>query len=218
MSEATAALRPEPLHLTISVPPKFAAKWLIPRLPVLSSAHPDIEMRIGASENLANFQNDAVDIAVRLGRPSFGPGLVADLLFEQEIVAVGNPALLGDAAGMVPPSDIGRFTFLDDSHDHWPEYLERTLGRTAVPATKRVRFNQTSLAIDAAVSGQGLALVSRFLVSDDLEAGRLALAFEPSMRGRLGYYVITLRKPRRPGPTEVVKNWLFALVTKQGSE
>lgn len=69
MTEATAALRPEPLRLTISVTPTFAAKWLIPRLPAFTSQHPDIELRIVASDSLSTFQGDGVDIAVRYGRP-----------------------------------------------------------------------------------------------------------------------------------------------------
>ena len=210
IAEATAALRPEPHRLTISVPPTFAAKWLIPRLHLFSTDYPDIEMRIVASESLANFQSDAVDIAVRLGRPPFGSGLVAELLFEQEVVAVGSPALLRSATGAVSLDDIGRFTLLDDSHDLWPEYLDRIPGHAKAPVMKRVSFNQTSLAIDAAIAGQGLALACRFLVGGDLETGRLALAFEPMMRGRLDYYVVTLRRPRHPRPTETVKNWLLA--------
>src|SRR6218665_2677554 len=81
ISEATETLRPEPLHLTISVTPSFASKWLIPRLPDFLAAHPELDMRILASERISNFQSDAVDIAVRLGHPPFGAGLVADLLF-----------------------------------------------------------------------------------------------------------------------------------------
>src|SRR5580700_3554040 len=54
MMQATAALRPEPLRLTISVSPTFASKWLIPRLPDFTTAHPEIELQILASESLSN--------------------------------------------------------------------------------------------------------------------------------------------------------------------
>ena len=210
MTEATAALRPEPARLTISVTPTFAGKWLIPRLQAFRADHPDIELRIVASESLSNFQNDGVDIAVRQGRPPFGLGLVADPLFEQEIVAVGSPTLLGDRSGALPAEDIARFTLLNDAHDLWPEFIEQALGLMTPAAIQQVSFNQTSLAIDAAVAGQGLAVASRFLVEEDLRTKRLVQAFAATMRGGLDSYVVTLRKPRQPKPTDSVRRWLLA--------
>jgi LysR family glycine cleavage system transcriptional activator len=209
MTDATAALRPEPQRLTISVTPTFASKWLIPRLPDFTQAHPDIELRIVASEALSNFHSDGVDLAVRQGQPPFGAGLSVNLLFEQEIVAVCGPALLGTPPRSLKPTDIGRFTLLNDTHDLWPEFIERALG-ASVPVVKRVSFNQTSLAIDAAVAGQGLAVASRFFVEDDLKANRLVQAFGATMRGGADYYVVTLRKPRQPKPTDIVRRWLLA--------
>lgn len=209
MTDATAALRPEPARLTVSVTPTFAAKWLIPRLHAFRIDHPDIELRIVASEGLSNFQGDGVDIAVRQGRPPFGPGLIADLLFEQEVVAVGSPALLGGQAGTLAPEEIGCFTLLNDAHDLWPEFIERALGMTTPPATRQVSFNQTSLAIDTAVAGQGLTVASLFLVEEDLRSKRLVQAFAATMRGGLDSYVVTLRKPRQPKPTERVRDWLL---------
>lgn len=209
MVEATAMLRPEPERVTISVAPTFAAKWLLPRLPDLAKAHPEIELRILATEALSNFQTDGVDIAVRQGRPPFGPGLAAELLFEQEVVAVCSPSLLGEDSGGLEGTAFERQTFLNDAHDLWPEFIERALRRTVPTSARQVRFSQTSLAIDAAAAGQGLAVASRFLVEGDLRAGRLAQACPETMRGRLDAYVVTLRKPRHPGPTSVVRDWLL---------
>lgn len=209
MTDATAALRPEPERLTISVTPTFASKWLLPRLPAFAEAYPDIELRILATEGLSNFQSDGVDIAVRQARPPFGSGLVADLLFEQEVMAVCGPAVLGDGASGLDPEEVDRFTLLSDAHDLWPEFMERALGRTFPTSAKQVRFSQTSLAIDAAAAGQGLAVASRFLVEGDLQSGRVAQALSSTMRGGTDAYVVTLRKPRRPAPTAAVRQWLL---------
>jgi LysR family glycine cleavage system transcriptional activator len=209
ITDATAALRPEPLRITISITPTFASKWLIPRLPSFTQSHPDIEPRISATEALSNFQTDGVDIAVRQARPPFGSGLAAELLFEQEIVAVCSPALLWNAMRFLSPTEIGHFTLLNDAHDLWPEFISRTLGLNAPPAVKRVTFNQTAHAIDAAAAGQGVTVVSRFLVAEDFKANRLVQAFEPTMRGALDSYVVTLRKPRQPTATESVRQWLL---------
>lgn len=210
ITEATATLRPEPQRLTISVTPTFASKWLIPRLPSFTEANPDIELRILATEGLSNFQNDGVDIAVRQGQPPFGSGLVAELLFEQEVIAVCSPSLAEGTSRQLRPADLDRLTLLSDAHDLWPEFIERALGRDRPHASKQVRFNQTLLAIDAAAAGQGIAVASRFLVEDDIRARRLVQAFAASMRGGFDSHVITLRKPRQSGPTAAVRQWLLA--------
>ncbi len=210
MTDATIALRPEVLRMTISVTPTFASKWLIPRLPAFTSQHPDLELRIIASDTLSNFQSDGVDIAVRYGRPPFGAGLVTDLLFEHEIIAVCSPALLERPPLPLNPLDVGRFTLLNDTHDLWPEFIERALG-LSVSNARQVSFNQTSLAIDSAIAGQGLALTNRFLVEHDLAANRLAQAFEPTLRGSAGYYVLAPRKPCRTKPCTMVRQWLLSV-------
>jgi LysR family glycine cleavage system transcriptional activator len=210
MIQATAALRPEPLRLTISVSPTFASKWLIPRLPDFTTAHPEIELQILASESLSNFQSDGVDIAVRQASPPFAADLLVDLLFEQELVAVCSPRLLSHPPRPLQPEEVDRFTLLNDTHDLWPEFIDRALGRSASPTAKRLRFSQTSLAMDAAVAGQGMALAARFLVEQDIEAKRLVQAFAPTLRERTDSFVVSLRKPRRPKPTEAVRRWLLA--------
>lgn len=94
IAEATRDLRAEPQRLTISVTPSLASRWLIPRLTDFTAAHPTIDLRIVATDRLSNFETDDVDLAVRLGQPPFGPGLNAELLHEQTIIAIGSPLLI----------------------------------------------------------------------------------------------------------------------------
>jgi LysR family glycine cleavage system transcriptional activator len=84
------------------------------------------------------------------------------------------------------------------------------LGRTGAVFSRGPRFNQTLLVIDAAVAGQGLAVVSRILVEYDLRTARLALAETAHMRGRDDYYVVAPRKPRRRDEAATVRAWLLA--------
>jgi LysR family glycine cleavage system transcriptional activator len=209
ISEATASLRPEPLHLTISVTPTFASKWLIPRLPDFTSTHPEIDLRILASDRLSNFQTDAVDIAVRYGRPPFGPGLLADILFEQELVAVCSPRLIERRGMPQSADDVLQLPLLHDAHNFWPQFFEQVLGGAPALASRNIRFNQTSLAIEAAIAGQGLALATRFFIEDDLAAGRLVQVFQESMRVGSGFYVVSPRRPRHAGPVAAVAEWMF---------
>jgi LysR family glycine cleavage system transcriptional activator len=209
ISEATLLLRPEPARLTISVTPTFATKWLIPKLPEFVAHNPLVDLRILASESLSSFQSDGVDIAVRQGRAPFGPGLVVDLLFPQQIVAVCSPALLPSGAKEIAPADTQHHVLLHDAHNLWPEFMEKALGQKMTTEVKRMRFNQTGLAIDAAIAGQGIALASRFLVAADIAAGRLTQPLSAEMHGTQDFYVVVPRKQRHPEPTQAVRQWLL---------
>ncbi|WP_176478473.1 MULTISPECIES: LysR substrate-binding domain-containing protein [unclassified Mesorhizobium] len=216
IAEATEALRPEPQHITISVTPTFASKWLIPRLPDFTAAHADIDLRIVASDRMANFQTDAVDLAVRLGRPPFGPGLSADLLFEQEIVAVASPLLVEKLGVPDAAERLTRYPLLHDSHGFWPRYLELAFPGHVPTAAKNIRFNQTSLAIEAAIAGQGLALASLFFVEDDIASGRLVRPIPAVLAPGSDFYVVSPRKPRHPAPVAAVSSWLADLAGRGG--
>lgn len=208
IAEATDVLRPEPAHLTISVTPTFAAKWLIPRLTDFTDAHPQIDLRIVASDRMSNFQTDAVDLAVRLGRPPFGPGLAAELLFEQIVIAVASPAALARLGPDPGVRDLLALPLLHDGHDLWPQVLGQVFADRAPPAAKNIRFNQTSLAIEAAIAGQGIALTSRFFVEDDLAAGKLRRCFAAELRTGADFYIVAPRKIRNAPQVTAVRDWL----------
>jgi len=213
IADATEVLRPEPAHLTISVTPTFATKWLIPRLPDFNAAHPGIDLRIVASDRIANFQTDAVDLAVRHGRPPFGPGLTSGLLFEQVILAVASPQV---AEGM--RLGLNGLTLLHDSHDLWPQFLGIAFPQGAPPVQKNTRFNQTALAIDAAIAGQGVALAGRFLVAEDLASGKLVQVLDAELLTGSDFYLVAPRKAKHPAPVDAVRSWLTgqALVAGPG--
>lgn len=200
LADATAALQPQPMRLTVSVTPSFAAKWLIPRLPDFTSAHAEIDLRVLATDRISHFQADGVDLAVRYGHPPFGPGLHAQLLFEEVLVAVASPQWQATPA---PPA------LLHDAHNAWSRFLEALPAPVAWPNTKNIRFNQTSLAIDAAVAGQGLALAHKAFVGPDVAAGRLVQVFPAELRTQTGFYLVWPRRPRYAEAVERVRDWLL---------
>ncbi len=209
LADATHALRPAPERLTISVTPTFASKWLIPRLPEFVEAHPFVDLRILASEKVSDFRSDDVDIAVRQGNPPFGPDLESDLLFTQELVAVCSPALVPKGRSSLRLAELGGQVLLQDAHDLWPRFMQETQGAGVPAGARKLRFNQTSLAIDAAVAGQGIALVSRFLVEPELRSSRLVPAMPGTLRGMADFHVVVPRSPRRRESTGMVRAWLL---------
>jgi len=215
LSEATAALRSAPLQVTISVTPTFASKWLIPRLAEFTQAHPDIDLRITATERVSSFHADGIDLAVRQGRPPFGASLRADLLFPQEVIAVCSPSLVAQETLPLGAAALTRMTLLHDTHDLWPKFIEVAFGElTQQP--RGLRFNQTTLSLDAALAGQGIALASRFLVARDLAGDRLVQPIDSALEGELNFYLLTPRQDASDA-TLHVRNWLLGQKTDRAA-
>lgn len=209
IEQASESVRPRKTILSISVTPSFATKWLVPRLGGFTEVNPDLDVRIVASEGLANFQSDGIDIAVRQGRPPFGPGLVANLLFPFEISPVCSPSLLRGERPLKTLQDLSHHVLLQDAHGSWPVFLEQVAGDGSIEIGRTIRFNQTALAINAAIAGQGVALSDAVFVEDDIADGRLCRPFDVSIIGEDGLYQIAARQSRNPESVARMRDWLL---------
>ncbi|ASY71494.1 D-serine dehydratase transcriptional activator (plasmid) [Sinorhizobium fredii CCBAU 83666] len=209
ISDATAELKPAKTVVTISVTPSFAAKWLISRLGKFSDSNAETEVQVLATNGLANFQGDGVDLAVRQTKPPFGSGLTGDLLFPMRFIAVCSPAIA--AAGPIRTAeDLPRHVLLHDAHGMWPVFLERAGIAADVRSLKSLRFSHSSLAIDAAIAGQGIALATEALVAADLAAGRLCRPLDFAVTDELGFYIVHPRSPRKAEHVRSMRDWLLA--------
>jgi LysR family glycine cleavage system transcriptional activator len=194
LREATGRLNDIDESLTISVTPTFATKLLIPRLSSLNAMLPGVGIRTLATVAVTDFERDQVDIAVREARPPFPAALEARLLFRQDLIVVGSPHLLGDLPWPLARDAALAMPLLHDAYGHWQQYFET---KKRLPGAM---FNQISLALDAALAGQGLTIVSRAFVQTDLAAGRLIDAGPAGYAPDVDYYLI---RKKASGPRRV---------------
>lgn len=199
--ESTGRLAARPEMVTISVPPTVAAKLLIPRLAEFNAALPDIELRTMATEALSDFDRDQVDIAVRMTSSPFPANLNALLLFRQELVAVASPHLLNALRLPLSTEELRTLPLLHDAHNHWPAFFGEN-GK--LPGAV---FNQTTLALDAALAGQGVALACRAFVTPDLEAGRLKQVTQQTTIRGPDYFLVCKRSPSPRKAVTAVWDW-----------
>ncbi len=190
------AARPRPL--TVSVLPSFGARWLLPRLARFRAGHPEIELRIRASAELAHFGRDEVDSAVRYG-PRVPRGLHAELLLSEDLFPVCAPRLQRRLRSI---GDLRRFPLLHDESEArqggWREWLVAA-GGEGFDWERGTTFSDAHLMLEAAAGGQGVALARSALAEVDLAAGRLARPFAVSVPARYRYYFVcpkaALRRP-----------------------
>ena len=203
---ATNQLAPQTARITLSVTPSLASKWLVPRLAGFAALHPDITLSIIASERLADFVSDGVDIAIRQGKAPFAAGLHTVLIAKTNLCAVTSPAIAAHLAGR-GLADFVDQKLIQDGHNFW----DQVLAEAGFAARHRpMQLNQTALAMDAAANGQGIALAPMLLARDDIIRGKLVALWHDTSAGIGGFYLLHPQN-RRPHPArEKVKEWLLA--------
>lgn len=199
-------------RLTVSVAPSFAAKWLVPRLDRFQAGAPDIEVLVHADMGLVDFQSQDVDLAIRYGRGVYD-GLISELLLAETIIPVCAPSLMTAARPLLGPADLAAHALLhDDGQDHelatWPMWL-RAAG-VDIDASRGPRFNQSSLVIDAAVRGRGVALAKFALAEADLEAARLVIPFDLATPTDFAYYIVYPAAKAQLPEVDAFRRWLLA--------
>src|SRR6266567_774824 len=150
IGEATDRIRPTRKRrvLTLSATPLFAMKWLLPRLHRFTQHHRDVDVRIAATLDLADFRSDGVDLAVRHGDGRY-PGLQSDLLFRVALFPVVGPALLAQDRALERPEDLAGCTLLHDvSCNDWVVWLKAHRVR-GVDGGKGLMLSDGALTIEA---------------------------------------------------------------------
>lgn len=201
-------------RLTVSVAPSFAAKWLVPRLGKFEAAHPHVDVWVSAGMELVDFGGGEVDIAIRYGSGRY-PGLEVHRLMQETVIAVASPHFL-EAHPLSDLSDLSGQILLhdgspdaDESCPDWTMWLAAR-GVKGMDGARGPRFNQSSLVIEAAVGGRGVALAKRALAQADLDAGRLVAPFQIATAVDFAYYLVHPKAKGRLPQVKAFVSWLIA--------
>jgi LysR family glycine cleavage system transcriptional activator len=204
-----------PTDLTVSVLNVFAAKWLVPRLPDFQQRHPDIDVRLQTSHAAVDLHARTVDLAIRYGKGEY-PGLQVHRLMTDEFTPVCSPRLLRDGQSLSTPEKLTdhslvHFEWLNYGSDapSWENWL-KLAGLNHIDPNRGLKFDDESLAIQAAIAGQGIALCSSIHIHDDFAMGFLAKPLDLALPG-LTYSAVHLE--RHPKESLILK--FVAWLTEQ---
>ncbi|MBP0465080.1 LysR family transcriptional regulator [Roseomonas sp. PWR1] len=182
--------------LILRATPSFATKWLLPRLPAFLDAHPEIELRVDATNEPTDFAREGVDLEVRHGEGDW-PGLVVEPVAEEVFLPVCAPALA--APGSLRAEELGAHRLIHSvkSQVKWAAWF--AAAGTPMPAARRVLFDRSHMAVDAAIAGMGIALESTLMMGDAMADGRLAcpVAAPPAIRRTTQWLVCPADRMRR---------------------
>lgn len=207
IADASLSLKANPQGgaLNLAILPAFGMHWLAPRLARFASAHPEVTVNLSTRLRPFDFAATAFDAAIHYGRADW-PGVHFLKLMDEDIIAVGGPALLprpltAAAAALHLP-----LLQLESRTGDWGRWLHHHgLPGLRPPA---MLFDQFATMAQAAIHGLGLALLPTFLIGPDLAAGRLVPAFGPPLRAQGSYFLVWPEARPERAPLLSFRRWL----------
>jgi len=197
--------------LTLHSTPSFATQWLMPRLARFSALHPDIDLRLNASNDPVDLAREAVDIDLRYGARRLQPAgtMVLDLPTET-IVPLCSPTLLEGEHPIRTVADLRHHTLIHSEGClvGWRDFM-RLHRKTPIDISRGPRFDRSFMAISAATDGGGVCLESLLLVQRELETGRLVAPFGFDGLKVNGYTLNLLKSCADLPKVRSFQDWLF---------
>jgi len=167
--------------LTVSATPAFVARLLIPRVADFQARHPELDLRLHASTQLVDFSAQQIDAAIRYGQGNYGQ-LHSEHLLHTSFAPMCSPHLTLRTPKDLPRHPLLHFQWQPTMPDppDWPAWARQS-GLAITGFRRGVTFSDETHAIDAAIAGQGVALLNTALVADELAKGTLVSPFGPEL-------------------------------------
>lgn len=196
LTEGFARAHRQPSHEVINVATDYAlgTYWMLPRLRSFRAAHPNVDVRLVTAQQSVTPDQADVDIALLFGNGYEIPAPTR-LLFREAVRPVCSPALLERFGSNLPEQPLAELPLLQLEADHdarwfdWPR-LFRQLGIATEPREPELIFNNYTLLLQAALSGQGVAIGWSPFIEPLLESGALVALTRKPVRSDNGYQIV----------------------------
>lgn len=201
--------------LRIHSVPSFAGLWLMPRLPAFREQNPKLRVELDASYGDADFSRGQADVDIRYGSLIQGRDLHVESVFAEEIMPMISPRLKAKL-NIGCPQDL---VHLDLIHSkvtliQWPHWFAAH-GVPEGPGNYVLSFDRTSMVLDAAIQGLGIALDSHQTAQGALRRGDLVPVFadRKSLPVR-AHHLVYPRAHAQWERVEIFTQWLRDEVSK----
>ncbi|AAW85086.1 transcriptional regulator GcvA [Aliivibrio fischeri] len=195
--------------LTISLPPSFAIQWLVPRLSDFNNQEPDIDVRIKAVDMDEGSLTEDVDVAIYYGRGNW-PGLRVELLYQEQLLPLCSPQVLLNEKPLATIDDLRFHTLLHDtSRKDWKQFVKH-YELAGMNVNQGPIFSHSTMVLQAAAHGQGIALGNNVLAQPELDAGRLVAPFEEVLVSKNAFYLVCNEKQADTGRIATFREWILS--------
>jgi LysR family glycine cleavage system transcriptional activator len=192
--------------LNLAVLTTFAARWLIPALPDFLAKHPTITINFAARVSPQDLALQPYDAAIHYGAPVWAGAFVHHLM-DEEVLPVCSPAYKAKCE-IEAPGDLVKAQLLQQltRPAAWTAWFE-DIGLDHPGSFLGHQFDHFGMAVQAAVAGLGVALVPRFLVTEDLRSKRLIVLFDHALKNNEAYFLVV--PEQRAAAVRPFKEWII---------
>jgi len=176
--------------LSLSVPPTFGNRWLMPRLHRFVRRAPGVTVKIDTSHRQRDLAQEGIDLAIRMGSRARADAVWIHLLRES-FVPVCSPRLCrqvgsDDIARLVREAPLLHLTTVAED---WGAWL-KAANLEAPARDAGLRFDTLQMALEAAIEGLGVAIGRKPLVDEDVAEGRLVEVGGAALAGATSYWLV----------------------------
>ncbi|TGS41087.1 MULTISPECIES: LysR substrate-binding domain-containing protein [unclassified Mesorhizobium] len=196
--------------LSVTTVQTFASTWLAVRLGAFQLMHPDLAVKVDTSSRLADFGRDGMDIGIRTGTGKW-PGLAAHYLFKADYTPMLSPRLVRSVGGIRHPEDLYKLPLCCSTDPWWKIWFEAA-GARFEPDRIIAGPELGTQAYDAmaALTDQGVAILTRNLYSSLLATGQLIQPFEAMGSDGDGYWLVHSESRRNTPKIRLFRDWVLA--------
>lgn len=192
--------------VNLAILPTFGMRWLVPRLPEFTRAHPAVTINMSTRLKSFNFASDSFDAAIHFGAADW-PGTRAMRLKTEAVIPVCVPALL-EGQKLRSPGDLQRLPLLhiETRPEAWAAWFAAN-GVEPVQISGTI-YDQFATLTQAALHGLGVALLPDYLVEEDLATGRLVAAWGGPTPSPGAYWLVWPVAKTRHAALSKFRGWL----------
>lgn len=195
--------------LRISTTVSFASKWLAPRLSRFRQRYPEFDIQLDVTDINVDLNDGQVDAAIRYG-PGHYRDVLSERIFDETVTPVCSPGFLEEHNGLKEIKALSNCVLLHEyrMQANWEAWF-------AMAGDKNFRCHQGplwtlgSMATDAALRGEGVALGRSVLIADDVAAGRLVAPFpQHRLKAERGYDLVYRSDNQDSFKIRMLRQWL----------
>jgi DNA-binding transcriptional LysR family regulator len=197
--------------LRVHMPPSFAAYLAVPILRDFRRAAPDVEIDLVSPYGVGPPPAD-VDVGVVYSKPTV-TDMVTDLLWPVHLSLLCHPGVAARNAGrplaeFVDSNELIHVRISELPRHHlWQQFARSS--NLSVNVERGLVFDTAMLAVQYALSGEGIALVDTYLFAEHIKAGRLVRPFSNTLDDGFGYYLITHPEALSDTAVALFRSWLI---------
>jgi DNA-binding transcriptional LysR family regulator len=198
--------------LRVQMPPSFAVQLAVPILRDFRSASAEVDIDLISPYGVGPPLGD-VDVAVVYSRPTV-TDLVSDLLWPVRVTLLCHPNIAAQHAGkslseFIESNEIVHVRIADMPRHHTWSQFTKSNGVGHVDCERGLVFDTAVLAVQYALSGQGVALADPYLFAEEIRSGRLVRPYDAMLDDGFGYYLLTHPEGLSDTAIGLFRSWLI---------